>query len=116
MKQLIQTSLWILLGIIFLFAGGSKLWDPTAHAEEFAHWGYPLWFVYVTGTIEVLGGIGLFVPAGRLYGVLLLSLTMIGASVTHLRAGEMGAFPVPVVLLLALLTLAWTMRYPKRTP
>ncbi|GJL67189.1 MAG: hypothetical protein NPIRA05_21600 [Nitrospirales bacterium] len=114
MKQFIQTSLWVLLGLIFLLAGGSKLWDPAAHAEEFAHWGYPLWFVYVTGIIEVLGGVGLFIPHGRLFGVLLLSVTMVGASITHLRAGEMGAFPIPVVLLLALLTLAWTMRHRQR--
>ncbi|GJL64800.1 MAG: hypothetical protein NPIRA04_34540 [Nitrospirales bacterium] len=113
MKQLIQTSLWILLGLIFLFAGGSKLWDPVTHAEEFAHWGYPLWFVYVTGIIEVLGGVGLLIPKGRLFGVLLLSVTMVGATVTHLRAGEMSAFPIPLVLLLALLTLAWTMRHSK---
>ncbi len=115
MKQIIKTSLWVLLGLLFLFAGGEKLWDPVGHAEEFAHWGYPLWFVYVTGIIEVLGAVGLFVPAGRLYGVLLLSVTMIGASITHLRAGEMGAFPVPLVLLLGLLTLAWTMKYPKKS-
>ena len=110
MKQIIKTSLWVLLGLLFLFAGGEKLWNPTGHEEEFAHWGYPLWFVYVTGIIEVLGGIGLFIPSGRLSGILLLSITMVGATVTHLRAGEMGAFPVPLVLLLALLTLAWTMR------
>lgn len=115
MKQIIKTSLWIILGLLFLAAGGSKLWDPATHAEKFAHWGYPLWFVYVTGIIEVLGAIGLFIPAGRLYGVLLLSITMIGATVTHIRAGEMGAFPVPLVLLLGLLTLAWTMKHPKKS-
>ncbi len=113
MKHVIQTSLWILLGLLFLFAGGEKLWDPVGHAEEFAHWGYPLWFVYVTGIIEVVGGIALFIPTGRFIGVILLSVTMVGASMTHLRAGEMGAFPIPVILLLGLLTLAWTMRNPK---
>ncbi len=101
-----------MLGILFLVAGGSKLWEPATHAERFAHWGYPLWFVYVTGLIEVLGGIGLFIPAGRFVGVILLSVTMIGATITHLRAGEMGAFPVPLVLLIGLLTLAWTMKHP----
>ena len=115
MQQIIKTCLWILLGLLFLAAGGAKLWNPAAHAEKFAHWGYPLWFVYATGLIEVVGGIGLFIPVGRLYGVLLLSMTMIGATVTHLRAGEMSAFPVPLVLLLGLLTLAWTMKHPKQS-
>ena len=103
MKQIIKTSLWIILGILFLFEGGYKLWDPATHAEVFAHWGYPLWFVYVTGIIELVGGIGLFIPAGRFVGVILLSVTMIGAAITHLRAGEMAALPVPILLLVGLL-------------
>ena len=113
MKQIIKTSLWVILGILFLAAGGSKLLDPLAHAKKFAHWGYPLWFVYVTGIIEVVGGIGLFIPAGRFVGVILLSVTMVGAAITHLRAQEMSALPVPLVLLVGLLTLAWTMKHPK---
>lgn len=110
MKQIIKTILWIILGVIFLAAGGSKIINPDHHVENFAHWGYPIWFMYLTGGIEVVAGIALWIPLVRLYGVLLLSITMIGASITHLRAGEMGAFPIPIVLLVLLLTLAWTMR------
>jgi len=110
MKQIIKIMLWIFLGGIFLVAGGSKIINPDNHVEKFAHWGYPLWFMYLTGGIEVVAGIALWIPLVRLYGVLLLSVTMIGASITHLRAGEMGAFPIPLVLLFLLLTLAWTMR------
>ena len=110
MKEIVKTSLWVILAILFLVAGGSKLLNPDAHAEHFAHWGYPLWFLYVTGIIEVGSAIGLLIPAVRLLAVLMLSVTMVGASITHLRAGEMDAFPVPIVLLLLLLVLAWTMR------
>ena len=113
MKQIIKTSLWVILAVLFLIAGGEKLWHPDAHAEEFAHWGYPLWFLYATGFIEVGSAIGLLIPAARLYAIIMLSITMIGASITHLRAGEMNAFPVPIVLLLLLLVLAWTMRPPQ---
>ena len=113
MKQIIKTSLWVILAVLFLIAGGEKLWHPDAHAEEFAHWGYPLWFLYVTGIIEVGSAVGLLIPAVRLYAVIMLSITMVGASITHLRAGEMNAFPVPIVLLLLLILLAWTMRSSK---
>jgi uncharacterized membrane protein YphA (DoxX/SURF4 family) len=115
MKQIIKTFLWIILGVIFLLFGGSKIINPDQHVENFAHWGYPLWFMYLTGGIEVVAGIALWIPLVRLYGVLLLSITMIGASITHLRAGEMGAVPIPIVLLFLLLTLAWTMKHPRHS-
>ena len=115
MKQIIKTILWIILGVIFLAAGGSKIINPDHHVEKFAHWGYPIWFMYLTGGIEVVAGIALWIPLVRLYGVLLLRITMIGASITHLRAGEMGAFPIPIVLLVLLLTLAWTMKHPRHS-
>ena len=110
MRQIIQTILWIILGVFFLATGGSKLINPDHHVDTFAHWGYPPWFMYLTGGIEVLAGVALWIPLVRIYGVFLLSCTMIGASITHLRAGEMGAIPIPLVLLFLLLTLAWTMR------
>ena len=116
MKKTIKTSLWVILAVLFLFAGGSKLLNPDAHAEDFAHWGYPLWFLYVTGIIEVGSAVGLLIPVARLYAILMLSITMVGASITHLRAGEMGAFPVPLVLLFLLLVLAWTMRPATKPP
>jgi len=86
------------------------LLNPDAHAQNFANWGYPLWFLYMTGIIEAGGGIGLFIPAARPYATLLLSVTMVGAAFTHLRAGEMGAVPIPLVFLFLLLVLAWTLR------
>ncbi len=116
MKQVIKAVLWVVLGIVFLSAGGSRLLNPDVHVERFAHWGYPLWFLYLTGGIEVVSGAFLLIPRARLYGVLLLSVTMIGAFLTHLRAGEMGALPIPLILLLLLLFLAWTMRPSKIKP
>lgn len=53
------------------------------------------------------------IPQVGLFAVLVLSVTMVGAFMTHLRAGEMAAVPVPLVLLLIL---AWTMRRsPRKT-
>lgn len=110
MKRVIEIGLWVLLALFYLFAGGSKLLNPGAHIENFAHWGYPVWFLYLTGGIEVVSAVFLFMPKVRWYGVLLLSATMIGAVLTHLRAGEMRALPIPLVLLFLLFVLAWTMR------
>ena len=112
MKRIIKIALWVVLGVMFITAGGAKLMGSHSQVEHFAQWGYPLWFLYLTGMIEVGGGICLFIPKAQFYGIVVLSMTMVGAALTHLKAGEMGAFPVPVVLLCLLLMLAWTMRKP----
>ena len=31
----------VLMGLMFLFAGGTKLAGLPMHVEHFAHWGYP---------------------------------------------------------------------------
>jgi len=114
MKKIIKTALWIVLGGMFIMAGGAKLMGNHSQVEHFAQWGYPLWFLYLTGLIEVSGGICLFIPKVQFYGIVVLSITMFGAAMTHLRANEMSAFPVPLVLLALLVTLALTMRKPLR--
>ena len=113
MKQTLKTSLGLVLAIFFLMAGGAKLFNPEAHSENFANWGYPLWFLYMTGIIEVGGAIGLLIPPARFYSTLVLSATMIGAVLTHLMAGEIGAVPVPSVLLALLILLVWAMHSSK---
>ncbi len=109
MKKIIKTALWIVLGGMFIMAGGAKLMGEHSQVEHFAQWGYPIWFLYLTGVIEVLGGICLFIPKAQFYGIVVLSVTMVGAALTHLRAHEMSAFPVPLVLLALLVMLAWSM-------
>ncbi len=112
MKQIMKTGLWFVLGVMFIIAGGAKLLGEHSQVEHFVQWGYPMWFLYFTGIVEVVGGVCLFIPKTQFYGVVILSITMIGAALTHLRAHEMSAFPVPVVLLVLLILLAWSMRKP----
>jgi uncharacterized membrane protein YphA (DoxX/SURF4 family) len=110
MKNFFRAALWFLLGLFFIMAGGKKLLGQEAQIDSFFRWGYPLWFLYVIGAIELVGGIGLLIPQVRVFAVLILSVTMVGAVMTHFRAGEMTAVPVPLVLLVLLFILAWTMR------
>lgn len=109
MKNFFHTALNILLGIFFIMAGGKKLLGQEAQIDSFFRWGYPLWFLYMIGAIELVGGISLLIPQIRFFAILMLSVTMIGASITHFRAGEMSAVPVPFIFLVLLLILAWTM-------
>jgi len=114
MKRFMNVTLLIIFGVLFIVAGGAKLMGSHSQIEHFSQWGYPVWLLYLTGIIEVGGGICLLIPKLQFYGIAVLSLTMVGAALTHVKAGEMEAFPVPVVLLSLLLLLAWTVRKPPK--
>jgi putative oxidoreductase len=78
-----------LLGLIMVSSGGVKFLGLDFHTTQFADCGYPLWFLYVTGGIEVLGGLGLlaglvFAPILAVLGGGVIIATMIGAVLTHL--------------------------------
>src|SRR5829696_1134331 len=105
-------ALWVvqvLLAAAFLTAGASKLSQPKenlvknmAYVEDFSQQ-----TVRFIGALEVLGSIGVVLPA--LTGImpwltplaaLGLVLTMIGAALTHLRRTEYGGIAVNAVLLI----------------
>ena len=99
LKKAIVVSLAVLLALVFLAAGGSKLVAPEGQAESFVRWGYPPWFMYVVGIMEVIGAILVLVARVRFIGAVLLGGIMVGAFFTHWQAGENGAIPVPLFLL-----------------
>jgi uncharacterized protein YjeT (DUF2065 family) len=85
-----------------LFSHQEKLLKKWAWVEDFSQGS-----VRIIGVLEVLGAIGIVVPA--LTGIvpsltplaaLGLVLTMIGAALTHLRRAEYGAIAVNVVVLI----------------
>lgn len=92
--------LTIVLALFFVSAGLSKVMNPERHVDAFVHWGYPSWFVPVTGIVEIGGAALLLVRSLRVYGVVILGVTMIVATLTHFQAGEMAAVPVPLVLMI----------------
>lgn len=60
--------------------------------ENFRRFGYPQWFRVVTGSLEVLGGIGLLIGIWLPWLAELasagLTLVMLGAVLTHLRTRD----------------------------
>jgi uncharacterized membrane protein YphA (DoxX/SURF4 family) len=108
-----ETILWIaqgLLAAVFLGSGSLKL--AKSH-RELAAIGGMQWVedfgprhIKGIGTVEVLGAIGLILPAALDVAPVLtpvaasgLALTMLGAAATHVRRGELQVVPVNVVLL-----------------
>ncbi|WP_266082596.1 DoxX family protein [Haladaptatus caseinilyticus] len=77
-----------LLGLIMVGAGSVKIIGVDIVKKDFKRYGYPEWFRFVTGGIEVIGGLGLlvgllFAPILAILGGVLIVATMIGAILTH---------------------------------
>lgn len=103
---ILTVVLQVVLGLVFLGAGGSKLAGTQQMVEMFDHFEYPRWFMYFTGAVEIVGAlgvlVGVFAPVLALLGGLLLAATMVGAIFTHLRAKDPGSMMAPPAILLVL--------------
>lgn len=88
-----------LLAFVFLGAGVSKLSGMEMHADNFAAWGYPAFFMFVVGAVEAFAAILIAIPRTRFFGALDLVVVMLGAIGTHVMAGEVAMLPGPVLLL-----------------
>lgn len=111
-KEIATWTITVVLAAFFLFAGGMKLSGAQAQVDNFAHWGYAEWFLYIVGVVETAGAIGLLMPRIAVFAVLLLGGTMLGASLTHLVHDEMKAFPIPLVIVGLLAVVGYARRAP----
>jgi uncharacterized membrane protein YphA (DoxX/SURF4 family) len=104
-------ALWIIAGLLaaaFAAAGLMKLAQPkTKLAESGMGWteDFSDGQVKGIGALEVLGAIGLILPAALDIAPILtpiaatgLALLMVGAAVIHVRRGEQNMLPVNLVL------------------
>lgn len=107
---MIWKALTILLGVLFLFAGGTKLIGTQMHLEHFAQWGYPTWFRVFVGAWEVAFGLLLLVPRSTFYAAVFLAIGMIGAVYTEAFRGTPSMAITPAVLLLLLVLVAYRRR------
>ncbi len=102
-------TLWILSGmatLAFLGAGGAKLAGATAMVEVFEKVGLGQWFRYLTGLLEVAGGIALLIPRTAFHAAILLAVVMAGATTAHLTVLG-GSSAAPVILLILTGTIAY---------
>ena len=82
-----RIAVWVvsvLLTVVFLMAGAMRLLGKTA--GMFEHWGYPAWFSYAIGAVEVLRAAGVLIPKAASLGGAALVVVMAGAIFTHIRA------------------------------
>ncbi|MEU0793286.1 DoxX family protein [Amycolatopsis sp. NPDC005961] len=111
--------LWVIAGLVaagFLFSGGFKLALPHEKYVAAQPWAQdaPRWAPRAIGVLEVLGALGLLLPAVTGVAPVLvpfaaagLALVMAGAVVLHLRRGEFPALVPSGVLLVLAAVVAW---------
>jgi uncharacterized membrane protein YphA (DoxX/SURF4 family) len=83
-SKLFTAATWV-LALLYLLMGLPKLGSLSDVVHRFeSHWGYSETFMYVVGTVEFFGAIGLLLPKIRLISAMLLGVIMSGAIYTHL--------------------------------
>jgi uncharacterized membrane protein YphA (DoxX/SURF4 family) len=100
MRAITTWVLSIILALAFLGAGAAKLSAQPMMVNEFAVFGYPQWFMYLTGLIEIASAIMLLVPRLAGIGAGLLVCVMAVALFSHLTHGQAAMIGAPVVLLI----------------
>lgn len=114
-----NVALWIIqivLAAAFLIAGTTKVLTPKEKLRERMAWvdDFSQTSVRLIGTAEILGALGLILPAATGIAPILtpiaavgLIIIMIGAAITHVRRQEPAIVPVNVVLLVLAAIVAW---------
>jgi uncharacterized membrane protein YphA (DoxX/SURF4 family) len=97
-------SIWLLVAALF-GAGLFNAVGTRATRESFIRWGYPSWWRWVTGGLEILSAILIALPLGRSAGLALGAIIIVVASLTVLRHREYRHV-APLGVFLALIALA----------
>ena len=101
-----NTAAWIsqlVLGLAFIGFGGYGLLHATENLKNLSGMGLPGWFAYLIAGAELLGGVGLLVPAAVRMAAQGLLVIMAGAVMMHatvLPGGTAKGGPALVFLLL----------------
>jgi len=100
MRNIVTWVLSVLLAVAFLGAGAAKLTGQPMMVAEFTTFGFPIWFMYVTGILEIIGAVLVLIPRLAFAGAALLVCVMVGALASHLTHGQAGMIAAPLVLLI----------------
>lgn len=90
-------ALRIVLSLIFVAAGGAKLFGVAMMVETFESIGWGQWFRYVTALVEIGATALLWVPGTQVIGAGLLFTTMICGALFHFFVIGPSAFPAIVL-------------------
>jgi hypothetical protein len=87
----------LVLATFFVVGSLSNMFAPGPIYEEYLKWGYPSWFHFVTGSLELTAAVLLFLAPTRVLGSALGFAVMFAALVTVFVHGEYGHAIPPLV-------------------
>lgn len=100
----------IILALVFLGSGAMKLLASDQTIPMFEDWGYPGWFNWVIGVLEVTAGAFVLWPRTAFFAAAALVGNMTGAFITHLVHSEWSIAPLPLALGVLAVYVAWGRR------
>jgi uncharacterized membrane protein YphA (DoxX/SURF4 family) len=110
-KTIVWWVLRVLLGAAFVFFSLPKLTGDAQTIQTFTALGAEPVLRYVTGLLELVGGVMLFIPRTTLYGAAVGAVTMLGAIASHLFVlGTGGPFPLAILFLILAVAILWLTR------
>jgi putative oxidoreductase len=73
---------WLLrvgVALLFIYVGQTKFAARSSWIEIFNRIGFGQWLRYLTGVLQVFGGVLILIPRTFVYGIIVLACTMAGA-------------------------------------
>ncbi len=95
------------LAAFFVVGSLTNILAPGSIYEEYLKWGYPRWFHFVTGSLELTAAILLFRAPSRLSGAALGCTVMLAALATVIIHGEYAHAVPPLVAATLSLVVGW---------
>lgn len=95
------------LAAFFVVDSLSNIFAPGSVCEEYLRWGYPHWFHFVTGSLELTTAVLLWRERTRLWGSVLGCTVMLAALATVTVHGEYGHAVPPVIVATLSIVVGW---------
>ena len=109
-----QVLAWA-LAAFFVVGSLSNIFAPPSIYVEYLQWGYPHWFHFVTGTLELTTAVLLAQAQTRLWGSALGCAVMLAALATVTLHGEYRHEAAPLVAVALSILIGW-ITWRKRLP
>ena len=97
----------LVLAAFFVVGSLSNIVAPRSIFEEYLKWGYPHWFHFVTGSLELMTAVLLARVRTRLWGSTLGCTVMLAALATVTVHGEYGHGVAPLVVATLSIVVGW---------
>jgi hypothetical protein len=105
-----RQALPFVLAAFFVLGSLSNIFAPRSIYEEYLAWGYPRWFHFVTGSLELATAVLLLRARSRWLGSALGCSVMLAALLTVIIHSEYAHAVLPLVVATLSLVVGWMTR------